>query len=60
MAIKEKKPVNVLNMEAIDTRDKQELHQRELTEDIVEIPLDKDYLTRTIKVNSYLSLEAQA
>ena len=45
VAIKGKKSADILNVEAIDTWDEQELRQRELVEDIVEIPLDKDHPT---------------
>ena len=56
--IKGKKPADILNMEAVDTRDEQELCQGELVEDIVEVPLDKDHPTQTVMVSSNLNLEA--
>ena len=60
VAIKGKKLADILNIEAIDTQDKQELHRGELMEDIIEVSLDKDHPTQTIRVGSNLSLKAQA
>ena len=45
VAIKGKKPTKILNIEVIDARDELELCRGVLVEDIVKVPLDKEYLT---------------
>ena len=58
--IKGKKPVDILNVEAVDTRDELELCWGEPIEDVMEVSLDKDHPTRIVRVGSNLSPKAQA